>query len=255
MRSSPPSRDRYTSPTCCQHSSAVRPAGQCRGPQRACAWLRAGRRGPGRRVGAWQRALAEARTGAKRSADTSMARLGTQGRPPGAHRSGTSRIRSSGGCLRAAEPAAPGLETVIVTGWAAPAQPPAHSGPAITDWRALPQPATSVIPGMAGKRVQFTRVDQPVHRQRDQAGRPPRPAVRPNQSTRVLVGNERRDSSDTDHRPTVMCAVPAAPPGAGPEAAVAAGAGILKAVGALPAVCLRSAQSGTGRAPARPWRQ
>ena len=44
-----------TSPTCCQHSSAVRPVSQCRGPQRACAWLRAGRRGPGRRVGAWQR--------------------------------------------------------------------------------------------------------------------------------------------------------------------------------------------------------
>ena len=39
-----------------------------------------------------------------------------------------------------------------------------------------------------------------------------------------------------------MCAVPAAPPGgAGPEAAVAAGAGILRVVGALPAVRLDEA--------------
>jgi hypothetical protein len=38
---------------------------------------------------------------------------------------------------------------VIVTGWAAPAQSPAYSGPAITDWRALPQSAMFVIPGVA----------------------------------------------------------------------------------------------------------
>jgi heme-degrading monooxygenase HmoA len=75
------------------------------------------------------------RTGAKRSADTSIAHLGTEGRLSDAP-IGNLRIRSSGGCLRVAEPASPGLETVIVTGWAAPAQSPAYSGPAITDWRA-----------------------------------------------------------------------------------------------------------------------
>jgi hypothetical protein len=44
-------------------------------------------------------------------------------------------------------------------------------------------------------------VDQPVHRQRHQPARPPRLAVRPDQGTGVLVGRDRSNSRDTDHRP------------------------------------------------------
>jgi hypothetical protein len=49
-----------------------------------------------------------------------------------------------------------------------------------------------------------TGLDQTVHRQRHQPAGPPRLAVRPHRGTGVLVGCNRSDSSDAEHRPAVI---------------------------------------------------
>ena len=44
-----------------------------------------------------------------------------------------------------------------------------------------------------------TRVDQPVHRERNQPGRLPRFSMRPHPSVGMLIRRHRRDRSDNDH--------------------------------------------------------
>jgi hypothetical protein len=71
------------------------------------------------------------------------------------------------------------------------------------DAEAEQPPSQRGNPGAPPRRVEHrhrTGVDQPVDGQRDQAGRPARLTVRPYESTRVLLGHDRRDSGDTDHR-------------------------------------------------------
>jgi hypothetical protein len=54
------------------------------------------------------------------------------------------------------------------------------------------------LPARAVQHHHRTRIDQPVHRQRNQPTCPARLAIRPHQSVGMLVG---RDCSDTDHGP------------------------------------------------------
>lgn len=72
---------------------------------------------------------------------------------------------------------------------------------------AMPRPSSHrastgarTAPPCRVKHSHRTGVDEPVHGQRDQTCRPPRLAARLLQGTRMLVGNDRRDSSHPGHR-------------------------------------------------------